>query len=186
MPVARGSGRRTTLLPANDQGAARWDMTTLGTHHLPHEPPIVIQNCLAGVAAPGDGDVMPPAAMSQPQPETLQLLVSMALGEPSMSRASADGTSAQTGNTNMSQRIRTRKLHLPSVAAIPEVWSASVPSSSMTAMPLRQSRNPNLSSRLPALWTVTCYGGCSSLSVLYLTQSRLLLAACNMLPHQSE
>ncbi len=51
-----------TLLPADDQCAAAGDVLALAADHLPHQPPVVVQQRLPCVAAPGDRDVMPPVA----------------------------------------------------------------------------------------------------------------------------
>lgn len=50
-----------TLLPADDQGAARGDAFAPATHDLPHEAPVVIQQRLPCLAAPGHRNVVPPA-----------------------------------------------------------------------------------------------------------------------------
>lgn len=50
-----------TLLATDDQGATGGDDLALAADHLPHKPPVVIQQRLARVAAPGDGNVVPPA-----------------------------------------------------------------------------------------------------------------------------
>lgn len=51
-----------TLLSADDQRAAAGDALALAADHLPHQPPVVVQQRLPCVAAPGDRDVMPPVA----------------------------------------------------------------------------------------------------------------------------